>query len=135
MVQPPAVFWLTEPVEFCLEVKRVVQLCLWPSECSLASLFLAAGSCEPAGDGTRGCALHGHPGEVRPSLLLQVRSKSPPRQHCSHSSFLPKKSCGASQQQVPCIETSVGNCCWAFHRSCLPIPVIICPGKQQTGLM
>lgn len=114
LVQPPAVFALTQPVEFCLEVEGTVQLCLWPSECSLPPLFPAAGSSEPAGDGSRGCALHEHPGEMRPSLLQQVRSNSPSRPCSSYSSsLLPKKPWGfseAPQQQVAHVKASVGNC-------------------------
>lgn len=114
LVQPPAVFALTQPMEFCLEVESTVQLCLWPSECSLSPVFPAAGSSEPAGDGNRGCALHGHPGEMRPSLLQQVRSNSP-SQPCSSysSSLLPKKPWGfseATKQQVAHAKASFGNC-------------------------
>lgn len=114
LVQFPAVFALTQPMEFCLEVEGAVQLCLWPSECSLPPLFPAAGSSEPAGDGNRGCALHGHPGEMCPSLLQQVRSNSPSRPCSSYNpSLFPKKPWGfsqAPQRQVAHTKASVGNC-------------------------
>lgn len=83
---------------FWLEVDLTGQLSLWPSECILPPLSSpAAGSSEPVGDGSRGRALHEHPGEVCPSLLPQVRSNSP-LGHCfSHgSSVPPNKPCGFS---------------------------------------
>jgi len=97
----------------------------------------AAGSCEPAGDGSRGCALHGHPGEMRPSLLQQVRSISPSRHCCScGSSFPPHKPCGFSpSSKLPVSKPRSGTAAGLLHRNCFPINVIICLGNQQTGLM
>lgn len=41
---------------------------------SLPSVYNLVGPSQPAGDWHRGCALHGHPGEVRSSLVSEVRA-------------------------------------------------------------
>lgn len=89
-----------------------------------------AGSSEPAGDGHRGRALHEHPGEMRPSLLLQVRSgscgsPSPPTSPCHISE--------ASQHQVPVVKPQPGTS-WGFFTTDFPVCATVCHGSQQMGL-